>query len=148
MDIAQQINYNYIILQTIAMTVTVALVPKIRITSIFGAISMVGAISLVNATFWDAALFFQIPNSFNQHTVLLLFWNGLIFWVLVKLLPGIEMRGFLPAIAAPVVFTLCSAFINVYLRDVDWLEVGRQAFQYMQSWRNQLSVPSGSLPGS
>jgi putative membrane protein len=118
---------NYFVLQTVAMMITVALIPRLRMTSIFGALLTVVALAFVNATMWDAALFFSLPASFSTHALLLLGANGLLFWILVKLLPGIEIEGFLPAIAAPVVFTLVSLAVNQYGREIDW----QRLFQWL-----------------
>ncbi len=109
-----------VLLQSLAMLLTAWVIPRIYITSIFGAVLTVVALSLVNATIWDAALFFSLPYSLSTHALLLFLANGFIFWTLVKILPGIEVRGFLPALAAPVVFTLLSVVITTYGRDVDW----------------------------
>jgi len=118
-------NLAYWLLQALAMWITALLIPRLTITSIFGPVLTVFGLALVNAQLWDAALFFQIPNSFGLHAVLLLLANGIIFWTLVKLLPGIEIEGLLPAVAAPVVFTVCSLVIDELATNVDWNEVGK-----------------------
>ncbi len=114
---------NYWVLQSIAMGVTVFLIPKLRVTSIFGPVGAVVALALVNAFIWDAALFFSIPNHLSLQVLLLFLVNGLIFWLIVKLLPGIEVEGILPALIAPVVFTICSVIISSYGKDIDWQKV-------------------------
>ena len=101
------------------MMVTALLIPRLTITSIFGALGIVIGIALVNAKLWDAALFFSVPDSFTVHTATLLIANGLIFWILVKLLPGIQVEGLLPALAAPVVFTGCSMLIGAVSPHID-----------------------------
>ena len=55
-----------------------------------------------------------------MHVLLLVGINGLIFWVLVKLLPGIEVDGFLPALLAPVVFSVLNVLVFTYGRQIDW----------------------------
>jgi len=132
---------NYWILQMIAIAVTAAIIPGLRITSIFGAVLMVAGLALANATMWDAALFMSIPQSASLQAFMLLFSNGILFWVLVKLLPGIEVRGVLPAIAAPVVFTVFSLIISHYLKDVSWIAVGTAIFEQIQEWRGQFQTP-------
>ena len=129
---------SYWILQTISMLITAAVLPKLRITSIFGPLMMVVAISAINATVWDAALFFSIPESATLHTLTLLASNGVMFWVLVKLLPGIEIQGIFTALVAPLIFTVCSMMIHLYAKDVDWPRIGRQAVEYVQEFRNEL----------
>lgn len=108
------------IFQTVAMLLTAALLPRMYVTSILGAFFVVLALAFVNATIWDAALFFSVPNSVTTHAVLLLFANGVLFWALTKLLPGIQIEGFWPAIVAPVIFTVLSVIIDRYGRQIDW----------------------------
>jgi len=131
---------NYWALQTIAMMLTAAVIPRMRITSIFGALGIVLALALANATIWDTALFFSVPQSFSRHALTLLAANGIFFWVLVKLLPGIEVDGFAPAFVAPVVFTAVSLAISAYGRDVDVLELGRKGAEMIGVLRDQLNT--------
>jgi len=116
-------NLGYWVLQSLAMIATALLIPRLTITSIFGAIGIVIAIAFVNSKLWDAALFFHLPDTFSVQAGLLLLVNGLIFWLLVKLLPGIEVQGLLPAVAAPVVFAICSMLIGAFAADIDWRAV-------------------------
>ena len=118
-----QYHFNYWLLQTVAMILTALLVPRLRITGITGALMTVVGIALVNAYLWDTALFFELPESLSLRAALLFVTNGMIFWLLVKLLPGIEVDGLLPALVAPVVFTCCSVFIATYAHQVNWQEV-------------------------
>ncbi len=134
---------NYWLLQTVAMMLTALLIPKMRITGLFGAFLIVLALGLVNATVWDAALFFQVPRAFSTQALVLLAANGVIFWILVKILPGIEVEGVLAALAAPVVFTVLSLLISQYGRDVDWVAVVDRAIDMLETVRERLrSVPA------
>ena len=137
---------NYWGLQTVAMMLTALVIPRMKITSIFGALGIVLALGLVNATVWDTALFFSVPSSFSRHALTLLAANGLLFWVLVKLLPGIEIDGFAPALVAPVVFTALSLAISAYGRDLDLLELGRQGAEMLGVVRDRLQIPAAPAP--
>jgi uncharacterized membrane protein YvlD (DUF360 family) len=137
---------NYWGLQTVAMMLTALVIPRMKITSIFGALGIVLALGLVNATVWDTALFFSVPSSFSRHALTLLAANGLLFWVLVKLLPGIEIDGFAPAFVAPVVFTALSLAISAYGRDLDLLELGRQGAEMLGVVRDRLQTPAAPAP--
>jgi uncharacterized membrane protein YvlD (DUF360 family) len=137
---------NYWGLQTVAMMLTALVIPRMKITSIFGALGIVLALGLVNATIWDTALFFSVPSSFSRHALTLLAANGLLFWVLVKLLPGIEIDGFAPAFVAPVVFTALSLAISAYGRDLDLLELGRQGAEMLGVVRDRLQTPAAPAP--
>lgn len=133
---------NYWGLQTVAMMLTALVIPRMRITSIFGALGIVLALGLVNATVWDTALFFSVPSSFSRQALTLLAANGALFWVLVKVLPGIEIEGFAPAFVAPVVFTALSLAISTYGRDVDLIELGRRGAEMLGVVRDRLQVPT------
>ena len=105
------------------MALTALLLPGLRVTSIFGPFLAVIAIAFLNATLWDAALFFKIPDGMHIQAALLLLVNGIIFLVVVKAMPGIEIRGVIPAILAPVIFTVSSMLIEEHGRDVNWNKV-------------------------
>lgn len=122
MDLTK-IDFATLGFQTLAMMITALLIPRLKITSVFGALFMVLALSYVNSKIWDAALFYQIPNHFSYQAGLLLVSNGIIFWILVKILPGIEIDGILPALFAPIVFTLCSVAVTQFLPLIDWQHV-------------------------
>jgi uncharacterized membrane protein YvlD (DUF360 family) len=131
---------NYWGLQTVAMMLTALVIPRMKITSIFGALGIVLALGLVNATVWDTALFFSVPSSLSAQALTLLAANGLIFWVLVKMLPGIEIEGFAAAFVAPVVFTALSLAISTYGRDLDLIELARQGAQMLGGVRDRLQA--------
>jgi len=140
-------SFNYWFLQTLAMGVTAALIPKLRITSLFGALAAVVALAFVNAVAWDAALFFSIPNSLSTQTALLFLTNGAIFWVVVKLVPGIEVEGVFAALIAPVVFTFSSVLIYHYGREIDWVKVFDFTLQLLAQLRDYFKqVPPSPQP--
>lgn len=114
---------NFWILQTVAMALTALLVPRLRITSLFGAFTMVAALTFVNRTIWDSQLFASIPTQLTTQAFYLFIANGAIFWALVKLLPGIESEGILPALFGPIVFTICSMLVNTYGTNLDWKQI-------------------------
>lgn len=126
------------IFQLVGMLVTVMLVPKLELTSLKGLLLIVIAISLVNAYLWDATLFFSMPDSLTARTFQLLVVNGMIFWLLVKILPGIEADGFFPCLLAPLVFTGCSVLAYRYGKSVDWSEVFSQTSAQVISMSHQL----------
>lgn len=138
------VSANYWILQTLAMLLTTWIVPNLRVTSIFGALITVVALAFVNAHVWDVALFFEIPDSFTTRSVLLLFCNGTLFWILVKLLPGIEVTGFLPALIAPLVFTVCSLVVAHYGKDFDWQNALTSFIEFMRDTRGFFQTPSNT----
>lgn len=123
LDILSQLSIERWAFQSLAMCLTALLIPGLKITSIFGPVLAVISLAFINAHLWDAALFFQLPNSATTQVGLLILTNGAIFWLIVKLLPGIETRGILPSIAAPIVFTVLSMLVEAYGKDVDWAAV-------------------------
>lgn len=132
-----EINFNFWILQSITMGLTALLLPNLRITNPLGAVGIVIALAFVNAHLWDAALFFSVPDQVTLEALTLILMNGLIFWVLVKILPGIEVKGVLPALVAPVVFTVLGVIINNYGRQIDWIDLGKKGVAQMQQLRDE-----------
>jgi uncharacterized membrane protein YvlD (DUF360 family) len=140
-----QTTVRYWVLQTVAMMLTALVIPRLRITSIIGAIGIVGTLALVNTTLWSAALFFSIPASPSVEALVLVLTNGAIFWGLCKLLPGIEVQGVLPAIAAPVVFTLASMLVARYADHIDLEAIGRavaDSIQRLRQWLEDTRAPA------
>jgi putative membrane protein len=136
---------RYWVLQTVAMMLTALVIPRLRITSIIGAIGILVALAFVNATLWSAALFFSVPASPTVEALVLVLANGAIFWVLCKLLPGIEVQGVLPAIVAPVVFTLASMLIARYGDHVDPEAIGSavaDSIRRLRQWLEKTRVAS------
>lgn len=143
-------NFNYWFLQTVAMMLTALIIPNLTVTGPFGAFITVFAIAFINSKVWDAALFFQLPDTLTVQALVLFFSNGTIFWILVKLLPGIEVTGFLPALIAPLVFTVCSLLIDEYAKDIDWLNVLNYIIDRLQdlaAYLREHTVERGT-PGS
>lgn len=132
---------NLFVLQAVALSITVFLIPRLYITSIFGVILTVLSLALVNSFVWDAALFYSIPDKLSLKAATLLFANGVIFWVLVKLLPGIETRGLIPCLVAPVLFTFITLVLQNHIGSLDWLGLAQDGFDWIQGVRNELAVP-------
>lgn len=133
------LNLTYWFLQTLAMIVTALLIPKLKITGPLGAFTTVACLAFINSKIWDAALFFHIPNSLSSQALLLFLTNGIIFWILVKVLPGIEVEGFLPALIAPVVFTICSLVISAYGSQIDWVYLIDLTIKFLENLKSYFS---------
>lgn len=129
---------SFIAIQSVAMAITVFLLPRVTVTGISGPILMVLGITVVNAFLWDAALFFSLPDTLSAHSVIVLLANGFMFWLLAKLLPGIEIEGFLPAIVAPVLFSVTSVLAQRYATTVDWPHVAESVTGTVTSARDTL----------
>ena len=125
--------------QTFAMIITAILLPGLKITGIFGAFITVVALAFVNASIWDASLFFNVPMDFTTHTLTILGANAVMFWVLVKLLPGIEISGIVSAILAPVLFSLFTVVLTPICQEVDWGQVIQKATETVTDVRNRLT---------
>jgi putative membrane protein len=117
------LNLKFWAIQTGAMMLTAFLLPGLTVSGPIPAFATVAALAFINAHLWDAALFFEIPQTFGQAQLIVLLANAAIFWLVVKLLPGIEIRGILPAVAAPVIFTITALMISKYEPMVDWGKV-------------------------
>lgn len=139
------------ILQTVAMLLTALFIPKLTIDGPIPAFVTVVALAFINSHVWSTALFFEIPDSATAQAATLLICNGVIFWIVVKLLPGIDCEGFLPALVAPVVFTGTMMLISRYGSDIDWLALSKSALAWIAELRQQMEstspakVPENSL---
>ena len=131
------LNINYWALQTLAMMLTALLIPRLTISGPLGALGTVVALGFINSKIWDTQLFSYIPNTFSSQALALFVVNGIIFWILVKVLPGIEVSGFIPAFVAPIVFTVCSMFINQYAQHIDWIEAAKSGMNFTTNIRDQ-----------
>jgi hypothetical protein len=60
----------------------------------------------------------------------------------VKVLPGIEVSGILPAVVAPVVFSVISLFLNAYGSKIDFLDLAEKGITMVQSAREDLKSDS------
>lgn len=129
MEQVLRFDVAYWVTQTVAMALTVLVIPNLRVTSIFGPVLAVIALALVNTTVWSSELFSQIPGALSTQAVTLLAINAAIFWLIVKVLPGIESKGVLPVLAAPIVFTVCAMIVPQVYSRVDWKQVGVHATQ-------------------
>lgn len=137
------VSFEFWILQTIAMLLTALLIPKFWFRGWLSAIILVFALGVVNSTIWDSALFLQIPNNLTTHSVTVLAANGAVFWLLAKILPGVEMRGWLPAVLAPVVFAVMSTLVYQYGRGTDWSGLAQTAAVYVAQIRDNLKTQNG-----
>lgn len=134
------------ILQTVAMLLTALFIPKLTIDGPIPAFVTVVALAFINAHVWSTALFFEIPDSATAQAVTLLVCNGVIFWIVVKLLPGIDCEGFLPALVAPVVFTGTMMIISRYGSDIDWVALGKMALDWISEFKQQLESSAPNNP--
>lgn len=124
-----EIDYVGWFLQTVAMLVTALLIPGFKVKGPLSALLLVVALALVNAHIWDAALFFSVPNSLTIQTAVLLVANAVLFFILVKILPGVEINGILPALVAPVLFTILGVLADHYGREIDWATMAKKGFK-------------------
>jgi len=144
------LSIGHIILQTVAMLITAFLIPRFQVHGPLSALIMVVVLGLVNTKLWDAALFYQIPNSVSAQTVVTLVVNGVLIWLLAKTLPGVSIQGFLPAIAAPIVLTAVSMGVYHYGKDIDWSKLWRTSQEQMnvlKGFAASGAIPGGARPG-
>ncbi len=143
MDILS-IDFKFWALQTVAMMLTAFALPGLKVKGPVGAFLAVAALAYLNATYWDWALFFKLPDSFTVKAALLVLVNGILFWLIVKLLPGIEIEGFWPALIAPMVFALLSVLIPTLYGEINWSRVWSEVAALFTGLRDyfQAKVPT------
>lgn len=131
-------NFDFIILQSLAITLTAILLPRLKIKSFSAPVMTAVALSWINDIYWDSGLFYSVPTSLSTDTLTLLVMNGLIFWIIIKLIPGIEIRGILTPIYSAVIFTCCSMLAHKYGSDINWTEVIQNIFSLLDEVKMRL----------
>jgi len=137
-EFSARASLNHALFQFIAMGLTIFLIPRLTVTNITGAFIILVALSVVNSTVWDAGLFLGVPGDFSSQAVQIILVNGVIFWILVKALPGIETQGLMPALVAPLVFSFVSALLRVYAHDVDWIGMIGTGLDSLMNYRDNV----------
>jgi uncharacterized membrane protein YvlD (DUF360 family) len=132
MDQLNNIDFKYWLLQTLAMMLTCFLLPKLRVSGPIPALLTVVTLSFVNSHLWSSALFLKIPDEMAYKAIMLVLTNGALFFVVVKILPGIEISGILPAILAPLIFSGLSIFIDQYKEQIDLGQIYTYLMEYFK----------------
>ncbi len=123
-------SMSHWLMQLVAMSLTVFLLPGLQVTGASGIVLTVGALSLLNTFLWSDILFAALPDSLTVQALLLVLANGAMFWALVKLLPGIEIHSFVSALAAPMVFSVLNVVTRHYAPLVDWSAVAAGTWDF------------------
>lgn len=127
----QSLNLAQIAIQTAAICITAFLLPGLTIRSFFAPVFAVLILGYVNTQIWDAALFLQVPNTLTMHALSLILCNGLLFWLVIKILPGFDISGILPAILGPILFSLTSLAISTYFQKYTLTETLQTVNEYV-----------------
>jgi uncharacterized membrane protein YvlD (DUF360 family) len=142
------VDFSFWATQCCAMALAALLIPNLRVTSIIGPVLAVLTLGLINTTVWSSQLFFNLPSDVSSQTLILLLINGVIFWIVVKILPGIETDGILPSLVAPIVFTLCALAVPRLVERVDWRVVFNQATQVVGQVKSYVDSPKSQASSS
>jgi putative membrane protein len=142
----KQVNFDpgYWALQCVAMMLTCLLIPKLRVDGPIAALLTVVVLAFINAHIWSSALFLKVPDSFAYKTLLLFVTNGILFWLVVKILPGIEVQGIFAALLAPVMFSIMSLLIDQYKDQIDWALVWKYTLEFIAKVKEYFSQVKAS----
>lgn len=134
-------------MQCVAMLLTCLLIPKLTVSGPIPALLTVITLAFINSHIWSTALFLKIPDELAYRAILLLLANGLLFWIVVKIIPGIEVSGVFAALLAPVVFSAMSLFIDQYKDEIDWTQLSKAALEITKNIKDYFaeSAKSSSL---
>lgn len=145
------LNLRFWAIQTVAMMLTAFLLPGLTVSGPIPAFLTVAALAFFNTHVWDVALFFQIPETFGQAQLVVLLSNAVIFWLIVKLLPGIAIRGIFPALAAPIVFTITGMLITKYEPMINWDKVYDSGVEFVSGVKHaaeDIKAEAHTVPGN
>lgn len=120
MEYIRDFKLDLWLIQTVAMILTAVILPGFTVSGPISAFLSVVCLGVVNTYLWDAALFYSVPDSVSLHALIMILANGGIFWLLVKILPGIDTRGLLAPLVAPVIFTVSSMLLHHFAKDIEW----------------------------
>ena len=123
---------SYWIIQIVAIGFTALILPGLKVTNVLGPILLVLFLTITNAVVWDISLFMAIPTTISEQALLLMLWNGAIFWILVKLLPGIEVKGIVAPILAPLIFSISTSIAGQYATNIDWNNLIKETSETIQ----------------
>ena len=137
-DILHGLKIELWIVQTLAMIVTALLLPGFTVSGPLSAFLAVMTLAFVNTHIWDTALFFSVPNSISMHALTLIVANGVVFWLLMKILPGIETRGILAPLIAPILFTVISLFLHHYTKEINWRRTFMEAKESVSAIKEEI----------
>ena len=129
---------NFFLLQSLALLAVCIILPGLKIDGILGIFLLVIALAVLNASIWDSALFHALPKSFSLHSATLVLINGALFWLLVKILPGIRIEGAFSALVAPLFYSALSIIIQTWLEGVDVIGVLLSGLDGLSGLRDQL----------
>ena len=133
-----EVYINSLILNAIVISLTSLLLPNLKITGISGALFTISALTFVNSTIWDPTLFSYIPEELSKRAIIITLINGFIFWGIVKILPGIEIKGLLTAIFAPILITIFTYLANRYLNEVNFIALLKDILERVINLKEQL----------
>ena len=140
------INWDFFGLQLIAVAITAAIVPGLRLTGITGLFLFSLCLSIVNSVLWDTNLFFQLPDGLTTRALSVFAINAGLFFVLVKILPGIEMSGILSAFIAPLVMTGTILLLRQVSGELSFSEIAQTVYDKLDAVKQEAT--SGSAADS
>ena len=62
-----------------------------------------------------------------------MFINGVLFWLIVKLLPGIEVEGIFTVFIAPIIFSILTLIVTQYAPLVPWEDILNNLLSFLSS---------------
>ncbi len=144
----ESLSFEAWLLQTVAMVITAIILPGLKVTSLSGPIFAVFTLAFINTHLWSAALFFNIPLDWSSEGLILLLANGVIFWLVIKLVPGIEVSGIGTALLAPIIFTGCSILTTKYGANIDWMTLLQMVIDTVSELRDSLLSTQDTVPAT
>ncbi len=101
---------------TAALLLVVAyLVPGMKVTGALAALLGAFVLGIVNAVVWPIAVVLTLPLTIVTFGLFLLVLNAAMLKLTAALVPGFQVRGFLPAVLGSVLLTVLNLGVEAWL---------------------------------
>jgi putative membrane protein len=104
-----------LIVNTLALLTVAYTVPGVSVENLLVALVAALAFALINAFLKPAIMIITLPINILSLGIFTLFINGLLFYLVSKLVSGFSVSGFWSAFWGALLFSLVSFFLNLFI---------------------------------
>lgn len=106
----------HFLLSGASVLIVAAILPGMKVRSYFDAVGFAIVVAVLNTIVWRVFFFLSWPLAIVTLGGFALLINGLVFLLAQKVVPGVRIAGWLTAIVAAVLVTLCNWALNQVFR--------------------------------
>lgn len=105
----------HLIVSAALLLLVAAVIPGMRVRGAIPALIAAFVLGLVNALVRPLAVVVTLPLTVVTFGLFLLFVNGAMLKLAALVVPGFQIRGFLPALWGSLLLTVCNLFVEAYV---------------------------------